>query len=624
MAAKLVYEFGDFRLDAEGHLLSRNGKPVPLTPKAVDLLVALVEAAGSPVSKEDLLQKVWADATVEEGSLTSHVSLLRKALGDSADDRQFIETLPKRGYRFVASVRAAKYDLLQNPASPSHTKRAPTDRQRARIISFALIAIAALLVLGYFGAKRFIATRQSQPARLMIAVLPFQNLTGDPAQEFVSDGLTEEMITRLGELNYEQLGVIARTSAMTYKGTAKPVDQIARELGVNYIMEGSIRSWGQKVRISAQLIAASDQTQLWSQNYERNSGDILALQSDVAQAVAKEIKIKLVPQARARLSGSQSVKPEAYEAYLKGRYFWYKRTEEGMRKGIEYFNQAIQSQPDYAVAYVGLADSYALLALRGIVPAKEAFPKAREAAQKAIDLDNGLGDAYATMAHVRLHEWDWAGLDQEFKRALELTPGNAMPYSWYSEYLTTMGRSDESIAVVKKAQEIDPVSPVISTTLPHAYYFARKFDQAMEYLRKSLDLDPHHFMLHLRLGQVYIAKQMHQQAIEEMQKAVSDSGRSTEALTALAQAYAAAGMTGPMQQVIDELNRGAGTHYVSAYNVAKIYASLGDKTQTFAWLEKAFDEHNPDLIELKREPCFDSMRSDPRFAGLLRRVNFSP
>ena len=228
------------------------------------------------------------------------------------------------------------------------------------------------------------------------------------------------------------------------------------------------------------------------------------------------------------------------------------------------------------------------------------------------------------MAHVRLHEWDWAGLDQEFKRALELTPGNAMAYSWYSEYLTTMGRSDESIAVVKKAQEIDPVSPVISTTLPHAYYFARKFDPAMEYLRKSLDLDPHHFMLHLRLGQVYIAKQMHQQAIEEMQKAVSDSGRSTEALTALAQAYAAAGMTGPMQQVIDELNRGAGEHYVSAYNVAKIYASLGDKTQTFAWLEKAIDEHNPDLIELKREPCFDSMRSDPRFAGLLRRVNFPP
>lgn len=624
MAAKLVYEFGDFRLDAEGHLLSRHGKPVPLTPKAVDLLVALVEARGRPVSKEDLLQKVWADATVEEGSLTSHVSLLRKALGDSADDWQFIETLPKRGYRFVASVKAAKYDLLQDPASASHAKRTPADLQPARIISFALIAIAALLVLGYFGAKRFIATRQSQPARLMIAVLPFQNLTGDPAQEFVSDGLTEEMITRLGELNSEQLGVIARTSAMTYKGTAKPVDQIARELGVNYIMEGSIRSWGQKVRISAQLIAASDQTRLWSQNYERNSGDILALQSEVAQAVAREIKIKLVPQARARFSGSQSVKPEAYEAYLKGRYFWYKRTEEGMRKGIEYFNQAIQNQPDYAVAYVGLADSYALLALRGIVPAKEAFPKAREAAQKAIDLDNGLGDAYATMAHIRLHEWDWAGLDQEFKRALELTPGNAMAYSWYSEYLTAMGRSDESIAVVKKAQEIDPVSPVISTTLPQAYYFARRFDPAMEYLRKSLDLDPHHFMLHLRLGQVYIAKQMHQQAIEEMQKAVNDSGRSTEALTALAQAYAAAGMTGPMQQVIDELNRGAGTHYVSAYNVAKIYASLGDKTQTFAWLEKANDEHNPDLIELNREPCFDSMRSDPRFAGLLRRVNFPP
>jgi TolB-like protein/DNA-binding winged helix-turn-helix (wHTH) protein len=376
MPERLVYEFGEFRLDAQGHLLLRHGKPVPLTPKAVDLLVALVEAGGSPVAKEDLLQKVWADATVEEGSLTSHISLLRKALGESADDRQFIETLPKRGYRFAAPIRTTADGLPQAPAAPSKAKLASADWPRVRIILLALMGIAALLVFGYFAAKHFLARQQPQLGRLMIVVLPFQNLTGDPAQEFVSDGLTEEMITRLGELNYQQLGVIARTSAMIYKGTAKPVDQIARELGVNYIMEGSIRSWGQKVRISAQLISASDQTHLWSQNYERNSGDILALQSDVAQAIAKEIKVKLVPHARTHLSSAAPVKPEAYEAYLKGRYFWYKRTEEGMRKGIDYFIQAIQSQPDYAAAYVGLADSYSLLALRGIVPAKEAFPKA--------------------------------------------------------------------------------------------------------------------------------------------------------------------------------------------------------------------------------------------------------
>lgn len=622
MPARPVYEFDDFRLDAEGHLLLRHDRPVPLTPKAVELLIVLVEAGGRPVTKEDLLQRVWADAIVEEGSLTSHISILRKALGESGEDRQFIETLPKRGYRFVAPMKVAEHDLPQTPTAPAVARPTSAARLRMRIIFSSLISIAALLVLVYFGAKRFLARLQPPPRRLMIVVLPFQNLTGDPAQEFVSDGLTEEMITRLGELNYGQLGVIARTSAMTYKGTAKPADQIARELGVNYIMEGSIRSWGQKVRISAQLIAARDQTHLWSDNYERNSGDILALQSEVAQAIAREIKVRLVPQARARLSGAAPVKPEAYGAYLKGRYFWYKRTEEGMRKGIDYFNQAIQSEPDYAAAYVGLADSYALLALRGVTPAKEAFPEARAAAQKALELDNGLGDAHATLAHIRLHEWDFAGLDDEFKRALELNPGNAMAYSWYSEYLTTMGRSDESIAVVRKAQEIDPVSPVVSTTLPHAYYFARRFDPAMEYLRKSLDLDPHHFMLHLRLGQVYIVERMHQQAIEEMQKAVSDSGRSTEALTGLAQAYAAVRMTGPMQEVLDELNRGAGTHYVSAYNVAKIYASLGDKAETFAWLEKAYNERNPDLIELRREPSFDGVRSDPRFADLLQRMNF--
>lgn len=315
MPVRLVYEFGEFRLDAEGRLLLRHGKPVPLTPKAVDLLVVLVEARGNPVAKEDLLQRVWADATVEEGSLTSHISILRKALGDSTDEREFIETLPKRGYRFAAPVREATHDLPQALTSPSEAEPTPAGRGRTRIISSALIAIAALLALGYFGAKRFLATRQSQPGRLMIAVLPFQNLTGDPGQEFVSDGLTEEMITRLGELNYEQLGVIARTSAMTYKGTTKSVEQIARELGVNYIMEGSIRSWGQKVRISAQLIAASDQTHLWSQNYERNSGDILALQSDVAQAVAKEIKIKSLFAARNRLkTGRSSFKSFWYPA----------------------------------------------------------------------------------------------------------------------------------------------------------------------------------------------------------------------------------------------------------------------------------------------------------------------
>lgn len=448
MPARPVYEFDDFRLDAEGQLLLRHDRPVPLTPKAVDLLIALVEAGGRPVAKEDLLQKVWAEAIVEEGSLTSHISILRKALGESGEDRQFIETLPKRGYRFVAPIKVAEHDLHQTPTAPAVAKLTSAARLRMRIIFSSLISIAALLVLVYFGAKRFLARPQPPPGRLLIVVLPFQNLTGDPAQEFVSDGLTEEMITRLGELNYEQLGVIARTSAMTYKGTAKPADQIARELGVNYIMEGSIRSWGQKVRISAQLIAARDQTHLWSDNYERNSGDILALQSEVAQAIAREIKVRLVPRARARLSGAAPVKPEAYDAYLKGRYFWYKRTEDGMRKGIDYFNQAIQSEPDYAVAYVGLADSYSLLALRGVVPAKEAFPKARSAAQKDLELDNGLGDAYATLAHVRLHEWDFTGLDEEFRRALELNPGNAMAYSWYSEYLTTMGRSDESIAVV--------------------------------------------------------------------------------------------------------------------------------------------------------------------------------
>ena len=357
MAAGGRYEFGHYRLDVRAHLLLRNGRRVVLTPKAVDLLAALVEAQGEPVGKQELLHRVWPDAVVEEGSLTSHISLLRRVLAEGAGGRQFIETLPKRGYRFVGPCAA-----MAQPAAAT-------------------------------GA-----------GRRMLVVLPFENLSGGGRHDYFSEGLTEEMISQLARLSPEQLGVIARTSAMQYKSTTKTAQQIGQELGVSHLLEGSVRRSGERVRITAQLIRVSDATHLWAEGYERSLHDILALQAEVARAIAREIQIKLTVGVQHRLDRVAAIDPEAHEAYLRGRHLWNRRTEEGMRNSIAQYEEAIRRHPDYAMAYAGVADSYVMLACRGMVSAKETFRKARAAARKALELDAELGEAHGSLAHVRLHD----------------------------------------------------------------------------------------------------------------------------------------------------------------------------------------------------------------------------
>jgi tetratricopeptide (TPR) repeat protein len=344
------------------------------------------------------------------------------------------------------------------------------------------------------------------------------------------------------------------------------------------------------------------------------------VQEEIAREISEKLRLKLTHDEQQRLAKRHTANTKAYHLYLKGRYFWYKRTEEALRKGLGFFKQAIEEDPSYAAAYDGLSDSYALLALRGLISPKEAFLKAKAAARKALEIDDTLGEACASLAHVRLHDWDWSGLEEEFKRALELNPGHAIAYHWYSEYLIAMGRADESIAIVEQAQEIDPLSPIIGFTLAFAFLRARKYDQAIEQFRKALELDPNHFLPHHRLGTTYSLQGLHEAAIEEAQKAVALSGRSTETLAGLGQVYAAAGMSEEMQQVLDELMLHSRERYVSPYNVAKIYATVGDKEQAFRWLEKAYEERNPDFIELKVEPALDSLRTDERFRDLLRRV----
>jgi TolB-like protein/tetratricopeptide (TPR) repeat protein len=575
MPSPKSYEFGRYRLQSPTGLLYRDAEMAALPPKAAQVLLVLVEHAGEVVTKADLLKTAWKDAIVEEGSLTRTISILRKALGAGTEGRDSIATISKRGYRFTIPVR--------------------------------------------------VAAKPSRPAaeKVMLAVLPFENLSPDPRQEYFSDGLTEEMITQLSRLNPERLSVIARTSAMMFKGTKKRIADIGNALGVQYVVEGSVRRSDKQLRISAQLIRVDDETHVWAKNFERSLGDVLKIQAEVARSIAAEIQIKLGPHSEHTLMQVAEVSPEAHEAYLRGRHSWNKRTEAGMRKSIVHYEEAIHLDPEYAMAHAGVADSYVMLACRGMVPAKETFRKAKTAARKAIDLDGSLGIAHASLAHVRLHDWDWEGLEKDFRRAIELDPSHAIAYYWFGEFLMSMGRPEEAITVTEEAHRMDPLSPVIGASLAMILYLSRQYDRALDVAERMREIHPEHFLPHLRMGLILVQKGSHQRAIAELTTAVALANRSTETLAALAAAFAAAGNNEQAKELLSQLERSQPQRYVLPYNIAKIYAAARNKSKAFDWLDKAYDEGNPDLIELNSEPIFDGIRRDARFLDLERRVGWN-
>jgi TolB-like protein/Tfp pilus assembly protein PilF len=573
----MQYEFGAYQLDGEGRVLFREGARVALPPKVAELLVALVQAAGTVVTREHLLERLWPDTVVEEGSLTSHISLLRKTLGRDANGGEFVETLSKRGYRFVAHVTLAESEAPESVVS-----------------------------------------------RVMLVVLPFENFTTGDKYDYFSDGLTEEMITEIARLSPERLGVIARTSAMQFKSTTKSIGQIGHELGISHVLEGSVRRAGERVRITAQLIRVSDESHLWAQSYERALDDVLEVQAEVAQAVAREVQVKLSPRDARRLhpEKKRSIKPQAYEEYLRGRHFWYRRTEEGMRKSIECFQAALQHDPSFAAAYDGISDAHTMLACRGMTPALDSFHKAKAAARQAVRIEPDLGEGYASLAHVRLHDWDWVGIESDFKRAVELDPGYAIAHYWYAEYLMAMGRTGEAVRRVEHSLVLDPLNSVINASVGMIRYLAHDYDGALVALRRGLEIDPTHYVSHLRVGLVCLQKKLPNEAVAAMLQAVTHSGGSTEALVGLAQAYAVVGDSRTMKRIVQEL--GEGRHpYVSPYNVARLYGAVDDKQRALEWLERAYEEHNPDLIELTREPSFASLRSDAKFRELTARIGWN-
>jgi len=609
-----LYAFGPFCLDAEERVLFRDGQPVSLTPKLVETLIPLVENAGHITEKDELLGKVWPGVFVEESALAKNVFLLRKALG--GEENQYIETVPKRGYRFVAEVRLVESEPNGNHAAASEIAAGGVRERRAQR-AIAGIAVATVVIGVGLVAWQWLRSRAAPPpGKVKLAVLPFENLSGDAEQEYLSDGLTEEMITQLARLNPDHMAVIARTSSMHFKASKKTVAQIGQELGVDYVLEGSIRREGERLRISAQLIQVKDQTHVWAEGYERSVKDILAVQDEVARAIAGRIGIELAGENRAALAGTASITPEAYEDYLKGRFFWNKLTVAGYKRAIEHFEAAIRKKPDFAEAYAGLADSYAGLGLWGL-PGREALAKAKAAAEKAVRLRESLADGHASKAFIAMsYEWDWETAEREFLRALELNPGYANAHHRYGYYLMLRGRWDEAGAELKRAQELDPLSMIINANIGFRLYLMRQYDAAIEHWNKNLEMDPDYPLLHGYKGMAYVMKKMYPEALAGFEKARGTPGD----IAALGYTYGVMGRTQAARKQLAALRELGKQKFVPAFYVALLYTGMGDKDQAFAWLDRAYEERSGYLMEIHVDPMFDPLRSDPRFHALARRL----
>ena len=610
-----IVHFGIFQIDLKARELHKAGVRVKLQEQPFRVLALLVERAGQVVTREELRKRVWpTDAYVAfDQGLNNAIKKVRAALGDSADSPRFVETLARHGYRFVAPVGA----LPQRPVEP-RVRFGLRSRWQFSLIG---LAGASLLAAAAYWAWHGSTTHAGSPTeKVILAVLPFDNLGHDPDQEFFSDGLTEEMIAQLGKLNPERLTVISRGSVARYKDSRLAANQIGGELHADYLVQGSVRRSADRVRITVQLIQVRDQTDLWAESYDRELKDILTLQDSVSRTIANQIHITLTPGQRTRLRGG-NLDPEAYEAYLKGRYYWNKRTGDGLQKALLYFQQAINKDPTYGAAYSGLADCNSGLAWHGFKSPVEALPMANAAALRAIEIDPQSAEAHASLGLVLTHRWDWAGAEAEFKQALRLDPRYANAHHWYGDYLSIMGRHDEALLEARQALELDPLNLMIGTWVGRRYYLAGKYDLAIEQGRNTEELDANFAAAHLLLGENYVQVGLHDQGLAELQTAAGLSGNSPLYLAQVAVAYASAGKNTEALQIVAQLQSIASTRYVSPYGLAQIYAALSDKEQTFKWLQLAYEDRAVWMSYLAVDPVFHSLRSDQRFQDLLRRVH---
>jgi len=568
----------------------------------VEVLNAIINEPAAPLAVERLRELERIVEKCLEKDPDARYQGLRDLIVDLRTARRRLESASADGAPVVLS-------------SPTH--------RRWPVVAAGAAALAlALLIVMRRGAGSGPTVPAVGRAITSLAVLPLANLSADPEQEYFADGMTEALITDLAKIG--RLRVISRTSVMRLKGSKKSLPEIARELSVDGVVEGSVLRSGERVRITAQLIRAATDEHLWAQSYERDARDVLALQDDVARAIAQEIRITLTPQEQARLSGARRVDPEVHQLYLKGRYHEIKRTPADLKEALDYFRQAVDKDPTYALAWVGLSETHNLLGSLGYdaLPPRETMPKAKAAAQKALEIDDSLGEAHTSLALVlQGYDWDWAAADREFRRAIELSPNSASAHHFYaSSHLASLGRFDEGLAEEKKAQEMDPLSMIISMNVARQHYYAGRYDDAIALGRKTLEMEPSFFTGRSQLGLFYEAKGMYPEAIVELQKVMAQSPDSVNSLGRLGYAYGRAGKKAEALSIVDDLRQRSKRAYVPAYIVAVVYIGLGDKGASFAWLDKAYDERSDFLTFLKVDPVFNDLRPDPRFAELVRRV----
>jgi len=630
-----MYHFGEFALDPRRRTLLRGDSPVSLTPKAFDVLFFLLQNPNRLVRKEELLQAVWGDTFVEDGNLAQYISHLRRALRDNPEDARLIVTIARKGYQFAGEVVISQAGLAtpgegQVPAAERpKTDAAPTSGssgiEAARgtqrswrnvvVVASSIFFLAFLLTLvGYMFWRHYQPTTPPKAGKVMLAVLPFQNLTGDPGKEYLADGLTEETISQLGRLNSERLGVIARTSVMGYKHKDERLYQIGRDLSVQYVLENSLRESGNHIRLTAQLIQVKDQTQLWSQDYDYPAKDVLNVEDDVARAVAREIRVRLTSNQQAELAQSHPVKPEALDAYMQGYYFFERNTSKDSVLAAKYYERATQLDPSYALAWVGLSRVRNWQVNIDLIPAEEGHRLAREAVERALALNPNLAEAHTQMGRIKEQaDFDWAGADASFRRAVVLEPGNPEFVRFAAGSAAYLGRFDEALQMDRRAVDLDPLNAYSWDALAEINFYMGRLDEAAADSKKALELSPDVWPGPILLSRIYLMQGRPQDALPEIELVRFDAARTW----LYAMAYHAQGREKKSDAALSELI----AKYQDPGFVADVYAWRNRSDQAFEWLDRAYAQRDSSLMYTKVDPLLNNLHGDPRFAALLKKLN---
>ena len=623
--------FAEFELDLAHRKVFRDGEPIALYAKAFDLLVFLVERNGEVVPKGEILDKVWPDQFVEEANLSVQISALRKALGESKNESRFLVTVPGVGYKFVADIstddegelvlerRTIERVSVSESVQDDEPKQLPGSRSSGRWWIYALGGLALVLLSG-LGLYKFFYSAPTQRVT-SLAVLPFVNQQEDPSLEYLNQGLAESVIDSLSGLS--DVRVMSRNSSFRFQGDEPDAKRIGSELNVDAVLTGRITTIGDGLSIRAELISTADNSVIWGESFTRKLADLERLQTDIARSISDKLRLKISGPNQTRFEKTQTTDPEAYRLYLHGRYHLNKFTDDGFFKGRDFFQQAIDRDPDYALAYAGLAEAYNRLCGYNAMPSSECFPKSRMAAERALELDEDLADAHATLASTKhFYDWDFPGAEKSFRRALEIDPNNSQTHQLFSYHLTSMERFEESMAEMQRAHELDPLSVEKAIGIAELFYFQKRYDEAITEANKVLELDKNAGFVHWIIGNIYLQQGKLDDAIGQYEKSIPLSGDSPDERASLAYAYALAGRKDDARRILADLKQRSSRQFISPCVLAIVHAGLGEKDEAFASLERAYSGRDFMLTLLKIEPTYDRLRDDPRYTDLMRRVGF--